>query len=101
MSEEWNSLGKKLFSNQHENKQLCRRNQKLAMSLEKYKRVFTLKPKSRRLQKSWTENRQEDQGQQNKNNNNKIRTTTRSNLHLSDFMSQTRIMSKVSQLFTF
>ena len=49
---------KELFSNQQENKQLCRRNRKLAMSLEKYKKVFTLKRKSRRLQKSWRENKQ-------------------------------------------
>ena len=90
---------KELFSNQQENKQLCRRNRKLAMSLEKYKKVFTLKRQSRRLQKSWSENKQEDQKQQNKNKNNKIRT--RSNLHLLDFMGQTRIMSKVSQFFKF
>ena len=36
---------KKRFSNQQENKQLCRRNRKLAMSLEKYKKVFALKRK--------------------------------------------------------
>ena len=52
---------RELFSNQQENKQLCRRNRKLAMSLKKYKKVFTLKRKSRRLQKSRSENKQEDQ----------------------------------------
>ena len=49
---------KELFSNQQENKQLCRRNRKLAMSLEKYKKIFKLKQKSRRLQKSWSDKKQ-------------------------------------------
>ena len=31
---------KKMFSNQQENRHLCRRNRKLAKSLEKYKKVF-------------------------------------------------------------
>ena len=48
---------KKLFSNQQENKQLCRRNRKLVMSLEQYKKVFGFKRKQRRLQKSWSENK--------------------------------------------
>ena len=47
---------KKLFSIEQENKQLCRRNRKFAMSLGKYKKAFALKRKARRLQKSWSEN---------------------------------------------
>ena len=71
---------KDLFSNQQENKQLCRRKRKLAMSLEKYKKVFALKRKARRLQKSWSENKQEDQEQkikQNKSKNKKQMTFIR------------------------
>ena len=62
---------KELLSNQQENKQLCRRNRKLAMSLEKYKKVFALKRKSRRLQKSGSENNKKVRSkkiEQNKNN---------------------------------
>ena len=68
---------KELFSNQQENKQLCRRNRKLAMSLEKYKKVFALKRKAcaRRLQKSWSENKQEDQEQKIKQKKNKKKFT--------------------------
>ena len=62
---------KELFSNQQENKQLCRRNRKLAMSLEKYKKVFALNRKARRLQKSWSENKQEDQEKKIKQNKSK------------------------------
>ena len=47
---------KKLFSYQQENKQLCRRNRKLARSLEMFKKVSALKRISRRLKKSWSAN---------------------------------------------
>ena len=45
------------------------------MSLEKYKKVFALKRKARRLQKSWSENKQEDQEQKIKQNKNKKQVT--------------------------
>ena len=58
MSEEWNSLRKKnvFLSTGKQNKQLCRRNRKLARSLEKFKKVSALKRISRRLKKSWDRN---------------------------------------------
>ena len=36
------------------------------MSLEKYKKVFALNRKARRLQKSWSENKQGQAGAKNK-----------------------------------
>ena len=47
------------------------------MSLEKYKKVFALKRKAcaRRLQKSWSENKQEDQEQKIKQKKNKKKFT--------------------------
>ena len=68
---------KELFSNQQENKQLCRRNRKLAMSLEKYKKGFALKRKARRLQKSWSANKQGDQEQMKQKKNQKQFTIIR------------------------
>ena len=50
---------------------------KIWLSLEKYKKVFALKRKARRLQKSWSVNKQEDQKQQNKNKNKKQLTFIR------------------------
>ena len=66
------------------------------MSLEKYKKVFALKRKSRILQKSWNENDKKIRSKNKTKQKKHQRTRTRTNSYLLKFVGQTGIMSKVS-----